>query len=90
MNETKRKEMLKKVYQDIQDLTCHSLLLLEDPLWERLKILRNHYAHIACENLLSGKLEEAYHYAEYADYVNRLYFRELLRETKKLASGGAK
>jgi hypothetical protein len=90
MNETKRKEMLKEVYQDLQKLTCHCIVLLEAPLWERLKILRDHYARTACENLLSGKSEEAYHYAECADYVNRLYFIELLRETKKLASGGAK
>jgi hypothetical protein len=90
MNEIKRKEMLKKVYQDMQDLTRNCLLLLEDPLWERLKILRDYYARNACENLLSGNLEEAYYYAEYADYVNRLYFIELLRETKKLASGGEK
>jgi len=90
MSEIKRKEMLKKVYQDMQDLMRHSLLFLEDPLWEKLKILRDYYARNACENLLSGKLEEAYHYAEYADYANKLYFIELLQETKRLALGGKK
>jgi hypothetical protein len=78
---------LQKIYQDLQ-----SFKNLKDdiPLWERLKALRNYYAFTACQSLLLDRPKEAYEYAEWFDYAEKLYLKALIREVKRLNAGGGK
>ena len=79
MNERLR---LQKIYQDLQNFRN------DLPLWERLKALKNYYASVACQNLLLDRQKEAYEYAKWFDYTEKLYLKELIREAKKLIPGG--
>ena len=77
-----KQSKLQKIYRDLQSFKK------ELPLWERLKALKNYYASVVCHNLLLGRQKEAHEYVKYFDYVDKLYLKELIRETVKLIPGG--